>query len=271
MADKREIDSLREQVLVAHKLAARKVQRNESKGVKLAGSKYDPRRDTSKLQRYNKPQLESYLSQLNTFRDRSTQFVPDMRGNPVSGAEWREYKQLEGKLNAQRARRFKQFKDIVSYTTNGKPVTLAQELAVRTPDHPTSGNPATKNPNIKTKRTPRGITSKRSLDRMKKEVAGRLGKSGVDKELKDARKQFRQMMKPIGDKKFTKDVLELNDKQFTALWFYKGFADALALGYDNAQKMAGAKKKSWYKQVFDDQLSEARDLLVWAKHEVLGG
>ena len=194
-----------------------------------------------------------------------------MRGRPVAAAEWKEYKQLEGKLNAQRARRFKQFKDIVSYTTNGRPITLAEELATRTPDHPTSGNPATKNPNIKTNRTSRGITSKRSLDSMKKSVAGRLGQSGIDKELKDARKQFRQMMKPIGDKKFTKEVLELNDKQFTALWFYKGFAEALSLGYDNAQKMAGAKKKSWYKQIFDDQLSEARDLLVWAKKSVLGG
>ena len=89
-------------------LVNRKIKRLESRGVKIDGSEFDPRKDMSKM---NSRQLAAYSQQLERFTDRKNQFVGTRKGAPVPVSEWRAYKRAETSYNKATQRAYDKIKD----------------------------------------------------------------------------------------------------------------------------------------------------------------
>ena len=95
------IKELREAVAKARRNAVRKRRRIEKSGnyVALESSKYYPVRPPKVHEKYNRRQLEVYLSNLQEFNSPKTQFVPDHENKPVPIGKWRKYKVVEAEYN----------------------------------------------------------------------------------------------------------------------------------------------------------------------------
>lgn len=110
MAD--DVASLRKLVRARQRAANNKVSRYKASGVKIAHSEHDPRRDLKAIDKYNTKQLKSYLKSLNTFVDRSTQFVKGARGVPLSRNVFKSYKGTESSYNTHFKDEFEKVRDV---------------------------------------------------------------------------------------------------------------------------------------------------------------
>ena len=72
----------RAELIAALKRTNAKIKRTEARGVKLAGSQYDPRR-TANTRNYTAAQARAYTAQLEEFNRRSLQFDAGHRGAPI--------------------------------------------------------------------------------------------------------------------------------------------------------------------------------------------
>lgn len=259
-----ELEELRSMVRNRHRAATQKVSRlNRSKGVKIAGTKDDVRRNPANIKGYNKKQLESYLGQLNTFVSRGTTFAPDYKGRALPGDKWKTYTSLERQFNNKRVETFDKIKHLFLPSSN---MTIRERMAATTPDHPTAGNPSTRNPDIKLNRTSKGVRTEKGLNRLIKDMENRVSKQFEQRELRSAKKQLRQIMEIVGDKQLMKDIKALDDDQFRTLWFYTNFVTAMSSLYETIGDTdeRKEKRKALYKSTNEDSLGTARDLVAEA-------
>lgn len=110
MAD--DVAGLRKMVRARQRAANNKVSRYKANNVNIGKSEHDPRRNLKTIDKYNKTQLKSYLKQLNSFVDRSTQFVRGARGVPLSRDVFNTYKGTESRYNSHFKDEFEKVRDI---------------------------------------------------------------------------------------------------------------------------------------------------------------
>lgn len=268
---KNRLNELREQANTLESRAGRKISRNKaSKGVIISDTKFDPRRDPSKVSRYNTRQMEAYVKSLETFNSRATQFEAGARGAPLPRKGkygWKDYKSGE---NAVR----KLAKDKMAPWMNQKlpgpgstptniregDETIGQRAEKIRAKHPTVTNQGYLPP----ERQPKNIKDSDSLTKLTKANHKRMTKKFQREEHKRAREELKQMVAVFQDDSLDKNIMGLTKGQFDILWNFTKFADALSLTYHHIQAK-GKKKQELPQELIDNQINQAKTLIEWVK------
>lgn len=265
-----DINDIRAEVLRRQKAANAKIARLRRKGVQLAGSEFDVRRDPGKVARYNSKQLQSYLGQLNEFTHRRNQFVALSEGVPARAHVYNHAQRIAAEYNA--------------FVQEHESAILGTKLP-----SVASGNPALE-------------AAKSTIGDFQQNIAGKRarGKGGVSRPLnieernafefvseariQDWQNSLRQKMRPgymseriekqryqmlqavsnFGDTELMEMAKNLNDEQLDTLWNYTDAPRDLFSGYHMHQLMSANKADSTAESIHEDATYETREWLQWA-------
>jgi len=270
MASREELESLRQLARKRHRAATQKASRLRSKGVEVAGTKDDPRKEPASFKRMNAKQLEAHIGRLDSFVSRDTQFVAGPRGARLDGALVQRNLQLQRAINRNREQGFGAVKDlhIPSFGTavvEGKTVPVTAEMvAGQKPIHPTTGNPSTRAPHIPINIGPKSFPNNAQLRKSNKELEAKLTAESVNKNLvrdKKIASKFLRTISKINKSAELKEVREmyktLTPGQFNFLWNYTDYADISSFDYEIAKgKLHDPKALSQYNDAFNTQIQQ---------------
>lgn len=262
------IEQLRAQARAKHKAATRKVSRlNTQKGVRISGTKLDPRRNPSLLKRYNARQLNAYIRQVDSFLDRKTQFVADAYKRPMKQSVWAEYQRAEREYHARVKR---DFDKVANIKLPFQDQTVAQRMAMMTPLHRTAYDPPVNAPYNPTQRSPRMATSEAKLKVLLEDMKERAKPSQRTKEIERDREILAKMADVINEPELLRQTNELSDEQFHLLWNYTGFTNDIASNYEATKKMLDSNQKAHHAEIMRTALKEAYAFIEWGKSLNLG-
>lgn len=276
------IKALRAQVKARQVAVSRKINRLEKQhdGLQLMGSRFDPRRETSRIDRYNTAQLQAQLARLNGFMDRRTQFVSGAHGVPMRKQEWeRRVASLQRRAN--RAKRAMKNK-YAGVFVDESGMTVAQRQATMDSDRKLAGNPAVQRPWTETNYEPKNVTGESSMRILEKALRKQIGKQYEADKIAEARKQAMQMLRGIktvlpkrsnlraGDEDVTYPELKralnnLTNGQFAAMFFGSTFATALSLEYELTQALLSGKHKAFHNDLMTASAAEVVRQINWAR------
>jgi hypothetical protein len=257
-----ELDALRALARKRHRDVSAKISRNERvKDVRIGGSKYDPRRDIAKLERYNAKQTKAYLQQLDQFMNRKTQFVPDAHRRPMPQSDWNAYKRLERQRAKQINAEFQKVKDVFLPSSN---MTVEERMEMRTPKHKQAGNPAVNAPFRPVDRKSTSIQGEKELKRLTKSKEKEVVPGQDDKRYQKDMEAFGKLAKDINMPALGA-VKNLTPRQFKILWNFTPFADQLSHFYLIAQDLLSDKQRAYDNQAMNDAQHDIERLIDDAK------
>lgn len=252
------IKKLRDEVMRAHKLAGDKAHRIQKQtGAEVVGSEFDPRRDVSKVGRYNAAQLRKYLSELDTFRDRGTQFVAGSGGAPIPKHLWTRYENLQSLYNS---RSEAAFADISGVKLPGGGTIGKRETDLEPAKRSMLGRAANR-PLGRIDLKAGQIAGADALPMLEKRLRGRLSEASTARAIGVQRFHMAEMLSAIGEFDLVEKFGELDDRQFSALWNYTDFADFISTRYESVKKMSTEEQTKTGNDIRRDIL----DQYEWAK------
>lgn len=252
------IKKLRAEVMRAHKLAGDKARRIQKQtGANVVGSEFDPRRDASKVGRYNASQLRKYLSELDSFRDRGTQFVAGSGGAPIPKHLWARYENLQSLYNA---RADAAFSEISGVKLPGGSSIGQREEDLEPAKRSMLGRAANR-PLGRVELSAKQIAEAGALPMLEKRLRGRLSEASTSRAIGVQRFHMAEMLSAIGEHDLVEKFSELNDRQFSALWNYTDFADFISTRYESVKKMSAHEQS----KTGDDIRRDILDQYEWAK------
>lgn len=253
-------DELMREVRRRHRSATSKVSRLRSRGIELGGTDNDVRRDLSRVKNYNVAQLESYLSDLNSFNSRSTGFVEGYNGAALDANMFRRLKDAEAQVNARRLRYQEQIGDTFIPSAG---MTIRQRRAMTETAMPTAFGKSANDPLPQTNYRAADITSQNGLEKILNRITGKLSPGHFPKVMKAARVSIRKLTDELGAPELGDKLLSLTNHQLDIAWNWSGLAEALSRPYHS--KIIGAANMNGFEDIVEDSLSEAKDLFEWAK------
>lgn len=253
-----ELEELRNEVRARHRAATNKVSRLRRRGVELAGTNYDVRRDLSKIKTYNAAQLKAYRDRLNSFTARTNGFVPGDSGVPLPSAKWREYKRLEQQYNRIGNREYAK----VGETFLPQPGVKVRDRRSMLAQSALGG--AVQSPYQEINRNNRGITSEAALDKITEQMRTKTSRDYLPGEIAKAREQFTEMLKTIGNSEYINAAKNLSDDQFDTLWNYTSFATEVSSDYEIMKLKARGEQERAHEKIHKDNTDVINDLLSWA-------
>ena len=258
-----EVDALRREVERLRRAATRKVSRIKTHhGVAVTHTEFDPRRAPHLHERYTAAQLRTYKEKLESFLSRSQQFVPDASRRPISRSEWQAYKERETRYRNMAANVYDRLKN-VELPYGG---TIEARMYKMTPSvQDFMHNPVTNLIFDPHTREPGDIVSRKALRKLTRDLDRRNQPSVIKRRIREAQEQFTKMVEVLGEPDLQRLVGGLTQNQFVALWNYTSFAAAVALSYAVAQKFLSPKEESWGHEMVRQQMSQAYELIDWAK------
>lgn len=258
-----ELNELRAMARARHRATTRKISRiKNDTGLPISGSRNDPRRDLSKVKRYTKSQLRTYIAQLNDFSSRSVQFVPSANRTPIQADLWKKYKSLEGRYNRRVNAQFEKVADVFLPAVGQ---TLGERMAMITPAHRQLTNPAVNSPYRPAEMKPSNVASEQALIRLIAQKENQLKASYRKKLIDDARSQFAKMADVINRRDLAQDVSKLSDAQFEVLWNYTPFATAIGINYEVIQAMLSNNEKPYHSDSLRNAVASQKSLIEWAR------
>lgn len=262
-----ELGALRAEARRLHRAVTRKISRNRTKrGAEIGNTKFDPRRDASKIKHYNRRQLQAYIANLERFVSRKTQFVPDSQYRPIPVQKWREYKAAEKTLNQKMRERFDKFGDRML----PEGITVRQRLAMTEPIHPQMHNPAS-NAGIRAiERKSKSVRSLEALNKLIIETKKRADPRDAARIEKANRTSVNAMLDVIGRDDWRERISLLTSAQFDLLWNMSGsFANAVSLYYEVSRKLLEGKDAAtrWMETVTNNAISDIEKMLAWIEKE----
>ena len=242
----------------------RKISRLENqKDVKLSGSRFDPRRDVNKIDRYNQRQLAAYVAELDTFMSRKTQFVPGVKGTPLPANKYAALQKATAKANAAKLTAYNAVKDVFLPYSG---MTADQRQAMITADHPMAGNPSVHSPKKLSRAESKRIPNEKALDKLTKQRLLEASPEYSKKQEKRDRWNVRQVLKATGDKELQKLLNQLDARQFNILYNLTPFMTAITTAYETAARtLMDGKSKAFYNTLESNSKAEAQRLAKWAK------
>lgn len=221
-----DIQFLREQVKKRRAAVTAKENRiRRNTGVEIAGTPEDPRRPPSVIAKYNARQLNNYLGDLNSFMSRGNGYIADASGGFIRKSSWLAYKRVERANNALAKAEFESFADVHDPVRN---MTVREAEVLFTPDSKRAQGDIRHRPYSVVDRKPENIKNAAALDKLKKQLDGKLAPGYLPKAIKASRRQAGMMMDNAGVSDLKKVMAKLSDSQFNLLWNYTGFAGRLA-------------------------------------------
>ena len=268
-----ELSRLRAIAKAKHKRASAKVSRirNSANPVEIAGSKYDPRREISKIDRYNSRQLSVYIKKLETFNSRTTQFVGDSKYRPIPKSKWDVYKKAEAEMNKRKEQAFNAIKHLrMPPVDKHTPGTTIEEFEKRTrPVNMSMLNPAVNNAYHQVNRRSRSVPSEKALRKLIRNVKQSYTTRDIRRRVSEGKDVARRMLDIVGDSDLRDALDNLTDKQFNTLWTYSGkFAANLSLQYELAKHQLTDKdslENDATSLISKQAHSETKKLAKWAK------
>lgn len=260
----RDIDRLRREVRKSQRLAKDKVGRLSDKGVTNLG-KFNPVRYDANLDRYTKKQLETYKSQLDSFRSRSRQFVPGARGTAIPAEDYRAYVRQHNRRRSDAQKFFAKVDDTKLPSTGmtfGQARDMSDALGNIMQDQT-----STRWDKLEPKRS-KQFTSPKALAKEMRRIQ-RENRKGFEKWQKEA--GLRMIKGGDGspgllDDRNSRDIVRrleaLSPKQFTVLWNQKKFPDAARRFYLTLKDMLSPEESVFSETVQTAFInSSRRDML----------
>lgn len=262
--DKREINTRftakRVEARKRHNAANRKASRLRSMGVEINGTQIDPRRSLKTVGRYNRKQLEAYISRLNAFTSRGTQYVPTAQNYPADRSRWEEYKRLESLL---RQKAQKQMSKVGKHKLPNGMLTVEERLRAMSPTFPSFMEFSATSPNKVPNLSSRDLQGPDALEKMIESVKRKLKRDYYPSLVKTGRDSARKMLNEIGQTGIADKLDSLTDKQFEILWTYSPFTANLNLNYQYARALTSRNVQAMDDAVLTDALDEAKELVEW--------
>ena len=256
-----DINELRAEVLRRQQAAQRKVARLRRKGVDVAGTKYDVRREPTNIGRYNSRQLQNYLGQLNEFTSRRNAFVPGDEGKPIPASQWRAYKRTEKAYKALVEQHYDTVKDTF-IPAAGRSVE-GFDKKMRRKREPGKGGVPRPLEAISDLESFQVVDEKK-LERLQKRLEGKLKAEYLPSQLKAQRKKMRIAVAEFGDSELSKMAKDLTDYQFDILWNYTDAPRDLFAGYHFLQLLSTGKADEAQAAIHEDASEETRQWIEWA-------
>lgn len=256
-----DIKALRAEVARREKAARQKIQRQHRKGVRLAGSEFDIRRDPAKTGRYTRKQLNAYLGELNAFTSRSTQFVAGVEGAPLSRDAWNRYKKAEAAYIDKVGARY----SVVGGTPLPVGDQTVKEFEKKFRPKKSIGKGGFPRPleNIEA-RDPSNIMSQKALDKLTRSLENKSRPKYVPKTLKKQRYQMLEAVKEFGDVDLLEKAYKLTNNQLDILWNYTDAPRDLFAGYNQYKLFAAGKADDTSDAIYADSAEETKVWLDWA-------
>lgn len=249
------VHELRSLARARSRAAGKKISRLKSvHGATVSGSEYDPRKSAREIDRMTSRQLTSYLSRVESFMDRRTQFLSDAHGRPLPALKYRDYVRLNRAYNARVAERQKQHDDVF-LSSAGQ--TVAERRAMRTPAHRGATNPAVNSPMALQERKPQHIASEKGLDVLIKQLKKKNSPGQRRRELRAAKEQMRKMGEVINSPTIMSAIKSLNDSQVEFLWYNTNFATTLSLYYETQLAISDGEEEPWHASIIEGQIEVA--------------
>jgi hypothetical protein len=259
------LEDLRREAEIKRKRATAKVSRLRSKGVEIPKSNFDPRRAPKIENRYTEKQLRSYISELDSFNSRKTQFVPGLYGNPIPAEKWNQYKRLETAVNITARKRMEKFADVV---LPGQETTIAQRdaiLAARRVGSPLMSGREGSRPVNEYTRNNQTIKDVNAIDKLIMNAGRKLEGKNIKRILNSQRKAMSKMMINVGVPDDIQEMANgLNDEQFDLLWNYTPYPNALSITYGIKNNGAMGISAVAANTITEDSMSEVSDYVRWA-------
>lgn len=269
MASREEIQRLRQLASQRHRAASQKVSRLRKKDVEIAGTRLDPRREPALLKRYTEKQLKSYISKLDSFVSRETNFVRGAGKATLDANLYKTYKRLESAVNRKNAAPYESVKGIF-LTSAG--MTVEQSMGTK-PVHPTTGNPSSRAPHIPIQKSPKSFPNDKQLRKAMKDLQTKLASDYTDKMIARDKRITSKFLRTIGKinksadlKEVRKDYKDLTPGQFAFMWNYTKFSEISSFDYEIAKsKLNDPKSLSQFDAAFDTQIREMRKIIKEVK------
>ena len=250
--------ALRAQVARAERLVGAKASRIlKGTGAAVAGSEFDPRRDSARTRGYNATQLRSYLAQLDAFRNPKVQFVGGAKGAPLPKHLWQRYLNIQTTYGGKVAEELGSVADVKLQSGQ----TVAEREATFMPEKRSALGRSANRPLGTVELEPGNIASVKALESLEDRLRRRINPNHVDRTLKYQRGTMVEMLERLGESDLIKGAEGMTHKQFNVLWNYTDFADFLSQRYESVKHMNVAEEV----RTSDEFRAEIRTTLKWAK------
>lgn len=253
-----DINSLRAEVERRQKAANAKISRLRRKGVQLAGSEFDVRRDPSRIGRYNTRQLESYLGQLNDFTHRRNQFVAGSEGTPIRAHVFNHAMRTATEYNSFVKARESSIADTQVPNTGMNIAELGQARGKSAKGGP--GRPFT----IEQREAFEFVNEARLKD-WRNSLEAKMRPGYLEGKLSMQRDQMLKAVTNFGDKELLDQASRLTDEQLDTLWNYTNAPQDLFSGYHHQKLLAAGLADETDSNIHDDAAGDVRDWLSWAE------
>lgn len=262
MATKSELQRLRDEVKRQQANANRKVSRNRAKGVEIANTPFDIRRDIAKTKTYNMRQLNNYLYELVGFNSRSTNFVAGVEGKPIHKDTLDRYNAAQKAYNAV----VKSYEDSVGgeHIKSANMTVAERNQAFRNNVKKAQGEAVNK-PYQFVNREPHNINGEEAAKRLAVDLERRMKKSYLPGEVKRARGELKQMLDILGESDLNKEFRKLSNDQFMFMWVEDDTARNVSSWYEFQKKLTTGDAKEKYKSIMDGNRKEIVEILKDAK------
>lgn len=261
------INELRAEVAKKRRAAGSKISRvKRNTGAKIAGTEYDPRKVAGAEKSMSSRQLRSYLSQLNKFNDRGTQFVGLARGVPAPRNLFNAYKAGE--------HREKQLGQQHQNSIGGLKVdrdnTVNDLLNMRPQNTRSKVEKAVYGPYSSITREASEIASVNALNKLIEQQRKKFNTRYFSRKLTESKANLMKALVAIGNHEWLEQVARLSNYQFDALWFGNPAAiEAVFLRYETLTDNAvDSPKERWQDKVIENESAEFGQFLNWAENEV---
>lgn len=261
MASRSEIERLRAEVISKHAAASAKISRNRAKGIELAGSQFDVRREIAKVRRYNMKQLDSYLRELVNFTGRSTQFVAGSKGKPIPRNRFDVLKGLEDRVNKLVEHHENKIANI--FLPSSGMTIREREERFGTSRRKSGQGEVVNRPFQKFNREAFRINGAQAAEALIKDMQKRLSPKYLNSRNRANAKGLTRMLIDIGDDSAIEKLHALSPNQLDILLNHTKFASALAQTYGFNQMDVDGK----YANTVESNMDNVHDMLNWASRQ----
>lgn len=210
-----EIEGLRKLARQRQRAASQKISRYRRQGIDIARSEHDPRRELKRVDRYNAKQLKSYISKLDSFTDRSNQFVRGARGVAISRGVFEAYKALEKRYNSHFKSEFERIRDV---KMPGKELTFGERHEMILPKAKSLRAGTSKY--FGKDRVSSGFPSDAAVKKAMSDIKRKTRSGHTPEEEKGRRANFEKLLAFANRDDVLEEVRGLTSEEFYILWEY---------------------------------------------------
>lgn len=247
-------------VVRVHKNATRKVSRLNSKGVKIAGTRNDPRENLKDVRNMSTRELREYRQTLGVFNSRDSSFVAGVKGKALDASKFREYKRLEALYNKGLKDRLKDIKDV---KIPGNDLTIGERYERMVPKGRSIGGGTSRFHPYD--RSSKGFPNDKAIDKAIEDMEKRLVPTFIAQQDQKIRENFMKLMQYSDRPDVLKAAQALTPEQFEILWNFDNLISNAVENYQIMMDLLTAKADATDREAANevyDQMKQKMESVV---------